>query len=97
LKIFIKNVIKQPGLVDAGLLPVQPGPVRSVPVGAGAADRLQETLYINYRLQFMLVKFTVQNRENAKLIFKSQNFCRELFFAFLMAFRVSYRIFALLS
>jgi hypothetical protein len=65
LKIFIKNIIKQPGPVEAGLLPVQPGPVRSapVPVGAGAADRLQETLYINYRLQFMLVKFTVQKRE----------------------------------
>jgi hypothetical protein len=32
----IKNVIKQPGPVDAGLVPVQSGQGRSVPVGAGA-------------------------------------------------------------
>jgi hypothetical protein len=54
LKILIKNVIKQPGPVGAGLVPVDVGRCRSgptdtdrcrpVPTGAGAADRLQETL-----------------------------------------------------
>ena len=36
MKILIKNVIKQPGPVGAGLVPVQSGQGRSVPVGAGA-------------------------------------------------------------
>ena len=36
LKILIKNIIKQPGPVGAGLVPVQSGQGRSVPVGAGA-------------------------------------------------------------
>jgi hypothetical protein len=49
LKILIKNVIKKPGPVGAGLVPVQSGRCRSVPVGAagaGVADRPQETLYL---------------------------------------------------
>jgi hypothetical protein len=52
LKILIKIVIKQPGPVGAGLVPVQSGQCRSVSVpvvpGAGVADRPQEMLYIKF-------------------------------------------------
>jgi hypothetical protein len=52
LKILIKNVIKQPGPVVAGLVPIQSGQGRSVPMpvgaDAGAADRPRETLYMSF-------------------------------------------------
>jgi hypothetical protein len=44
-KMSINYVIKQPGPVGTSLVPVQSGQGRSGPVGTGAADRPQETLY----------------------------------------------------
>jgi hypothetical protein len=51
----IKYVLKQPGPVGAGLLPVQSGQGWSASVGAGAADRPQETLHTKNCLILIII------------------------------------------